>query len=243
MSQQTGTAYPIAGNYPQEINVKELNATKIIAGTITADKLSAAYIVVGGAAADINAGVTTISGGKITANSIDASAIKTSTLVVALTLGVGGSISVAAGAVLLDADGIALKGAGYLLLKHADGTLVGYLGASDVNTVKLQSNASKDILVGAARNAIVSGIDISLHASDELFMYGTTAIYLNPNSTTAIIYIGGLCVDMSVLDYMRPPQRANAIGLPQTVGVLYYDLTWNHFVYWDGTAWKSISHS
>jgi hypothetical protein len=44
----------------------------IAAGTITADKLFSTYIQVGGAAGDVNSGVTTINGGKITANSITA---------------------------------------------------------------------------------------------------------------------------------------------------------------------------
>lgn len=46
--------------------------SSIKAGTITADKLSASYIQVGGAAGDVNSGTTTINGGKITANSITA---------------------------------------------------------------------------------------------------------------------------------------------------------------------------
>lgn len=55
------------------IVAQSIVGTNIAAGTITADKLSASYIQVGGAASDVNAGVTTISGGKITASSITAS--------------------------------------------------------------------------------------------------------------------------------------------------------------------------
>lgn len=57
-----------------------LSADRIDAGVITADKLFSSYIEVGGAAGDVNAGVTTISGGKITANSIEADRLNVSTL-------------------------------------------------------------------------------------------------------------------------------------------------------------------
>ena len=70
------------------ITVINLNASNITGGTlsmsviaansITADKLSASYITVGGAASDVNNGVTTISGGKITAGSITATQITSS---------------------------------------------------------------------------------------------------------------------------------------------------------------------
>ena len=51
------------------------------AGTITADKLYSSYIQVGGAASDVNSGVTTINGGKITANSIDATKLTAQTFI------------------------------------------------------------------------------------------------------------------------------------------------------------------
>jgi len=55
--------------------VSGLTADQIKAGTITATELAASYIVVGGAAGDVNAGETTISGGKITANTVTATQI------------------------------------------------------------------------------------------------------------------------------------------------------------------------
>lgn len=70
-----------------------ITATQIATGTITADKLSASYIVVAGAAADINAGSTTISGGKITASSIAADRLSVSFIQVG-----GGAADINAGA-------------------------------------------------------------------------------------------------------------------------------------------------
>jgi hypothetical protein len=74
------------------ITVTNLNASNITGGTlsmsviaansITADKLSASYIVVGGAASDVNNGVTTISGGKITAGTVTATQLSASYIVV-----------------------------------------------------------------------------------------------------------------------------------------------------------------
>lgn len=63
-------------------NIAALTITgaNISAGTISADKLTASYIQVGGAAGDVNSGVTTINGGKITANSITASQIAAATI-------------------------------------------------------------------------------------------------------------------------------------------------------------------
>jgi hypothetical protein len=58
------------------IAASTITGAKIAASTITADKLSASYVQVGGAAADVNSGVTTISGGKITADSIDVGQLK-----------------------------------------------------------------------------------------------------------------------------------------------------------------------
>ncbi len=51
-------------------------------------------IMTGGAADDVNTHTTTINGGKITTNTLDAAAIKTSTLTASTTLSVGGTIAV-----------------------------------------------------------------------------------------------------------------------------------------------------
>lgn len=48
-----------------------LNASDITTGTLSSDRLDTSYIAVGGAAGDVNSGTTTISGGKITASSIE----------------------------------------------------------------------------------------------------------------------------------------------------------------------------
>jgi hypothetical protein len=63
-----------------KITTGTLDADRIAASSITTDKLSASYVEVGGAASDVNAGTTTISGGKITATSIEASKLNVSTL-------------------------------------------------------------------------------------------------------------------------------------------------------------------
>ena len=52
------------------ITTGSITAVNIAAGTITADKLSAFYIQVGGAAGDVNGGVTTIDGGHIETGTI-----------------------------------------------------------------------------------------------------------------------------------------------------------------------------
>jgi phage minor structural protein len=57
-----------------------IDGGNITANTISVAKLTVTPVLVGGAAADVNAGATTISGGKITTNTLDADAIKTSTL-------------------------------------------------------------------------------------------------------------------------------------------------------------------
>lgn len=49
---------------------KYITGDLIVAHTITANELYSSYVQVGGAASDVNSGVTTINGGKITANSI-----------------------------------------------------------------------------------------------------------------------------------------------------------------------------
>jgi hypothetical protein len=64
------------------IVAQSIVGTNIAAGTITADKLYSSYIVVGGAAGDVNSGTTTINGGKITANSITATQLAASYIVV-----------------------------------------------------------------------------------------------------------------------------------------------------------------
>jgi len=53
-----------------KINAGTLAAARIAAGSLAADKITGGAIVVGGAAGDVNSGVTTIAGGKITALSI-----------------------------------------------------------------------------------------------------------------------------------------------------------------------------
>ncbi len=73
-----------------KINTGFLSADRIQAGSISAAKLDTSYLTVsdasdfvgvGGAAADVNANTTTISGGKITSNSITATQIQTGSLV------------------------------------------------------------------------------------------------------------------------------------------------------------------
>ena len=65
-----------------EIFAHTITADEIKAGAITADKLSASYITVGGAAGDINGGVTTIDGGKLTADTVTADHIVAATLTI-----------------------------------------------------------------------------------------------------------------------------------------------------------------
>ena len=64
-----------------------LNASDITAGTLSASLLDTSFIQVGGGAADVNSGSTTIDGGKINSHSISASQYKlTQSLPVNLTL-------------------------------------------------------------------------------------------------------------------------------------------------------------
>jgi hypothetical protein len=66
----------LAGN----VAANAITATEIAAGTITAAELAANYVEVGGSAADVNAGVTTINGGKITTNTIVADHIQANSI-------------------------------------------------------------------------------------------------------------------------------------------------------------------
>jgi len=83
-----------------KINTGSLAAARIAAGSLTADKITGTALVVTGAAADVNAGTTTISGGKITAGSIVAGKLATDS-VVAANIAAGSVIAakIAAGAI------------------------------------------------------------------------------------------------------------------------------------------------
>lgn len=61
----------------------------IQAGSVIADSVLTDYLQVGEAASDVNDGVTTISGGKITTNSMDANRISASNIDVAVDVGTG----------------------------------------------------------------------------------------------------------------------------------------------------------
>lgn len=63
------------------IKANEITANEIAAGTITADEIQAGiFVVTGGAAGDVNAGTTTIDGGKITADTIETKHLKSNTI-------------------------------------------------------------------------------------------------------------------------------------------------------------------
>ena len=73
---KAGTNDIVAGAITADlIAANAIYTNAIQAGAVTASRLSASYIIVTGAAADVNANVTTISGGKITALSITATQI------------------------------------------------------------------------------------------------------------------------------------------------------------------------
>jgi len=116
------------------------------------------YIQVGGAASDVNSGVTTISGGKITTNSLDVNVIKSSTLGVSITLGAGGKfvtadspnprIEIENGYIsgysdattkqfyLQASDGKAYAAGGKVVLDAAGLSLIGDIGDSSIMTFK-----------------------------------------------------------------------------------------------------------
>lgn len=71
------TSAKISDLSADKINAGTLAAARIAAGSLAADKITGGAIVVGGAAGDVNAGATTISGGKITTGSITATQIAT----------------------------------------------------------------------------------------------------------------------------------------------------------------------
>ena len=111
----------------------------IQAGAVTADRLSAAYIIVTGAAADVNANVTTINGGKITANTITATQIVTDTITATqIATGAINATQIAAGAITtvkLDVQAITAA-------KIATGTITATQIASNaITAIKISADA------------------------------------------------------------------------------------------------------
>lgn len=72
----------------------------MLGNVIASSLIASGYILVAGAAADVNAGATTISGGKITVNTIDADRIMASNIDVAVDVGTG------AGSAYVRLDGV-----------------------------------------------------------------------------------------------------------------------------------------
>lgn len=151
-------------------------------GTITADKLFSTYIQVGGAASDVNSGVTTISGGKITANSIAADRLSVSQLsaitanmgtITAGTLSAGtvfaGSLSAATGTFTGDVtvgsspaiSGTTMTGTGSRL--YSDGKFI--TGNSTTNLVFDGSSLTLNGVGNATFGGLNSGIQMPLSPS------------------------------------------------------------------------------
>jgi phage minor structural protein len=122
-------------------------------------------ISVGGAAADVNTYATTISGSKITTNSLDANVIKTSSLSVALSMAVGGSLT--CGPVKLDTEGAWINGTNKALI-FKDGYEMGCIRYSALtNTLYIETS--------------VYGKHISLSSAGYLYLYGAYGISTSSN--------------------------------------------------------------
>ncbi len=141
-----------------------IHGDNIETGTITADKLFADYIEVGGAASDVNANATTISGGKITTNTLEASSLKASSLSVAISTTTGGAIKSGTGTsrVEITPDGIrAYYSNNQRVQISADGS--GWLGSSGAlswTTAGVLTVAAANVS-GALTAATISATKIS----------------------------------------------------------------------------------
>jgi hypothetical protein len=150
--------------------------------------LAASYIVVGNAASDVNAGVTTINGGQITANTITAAKLNVSTLS-AITANLG---TVTAGELTIGSSpaisGNTMSGAGSHL--YSDGRFA--LGNSSTNMVFDGTNAYLNGFNVAANGSVTTANFLS---SSKVALISFTV------SRTAIVQYGasgGLTVQAAI---------------------------------------------
>jgi len=153
--------------------------------TLTVD----GYITVGGAATDVNNNVTTISGGKITTNSLDVNVIKSSSLGVSITLGAGGKLVTAASPdprieidnaliagysdattkqfYLQATDGKAYAAGGKVILDAAGITMVGEVGSASIFTFKKDASTVRGYLYARSSDDkfVLTSIEKSLYLS------------------------------------------------------------------------------
>lgn len=155
-------------------------------------------IVSGGAASDVNNNATTISGGKITSNSITASQIQTNTLTVGTNVGLGTATTLGAAATYIVGNYITT---GYI---NALGITAGNISAN---------NISAGTITGSSVQASSNGNTIVLNSNNHLYFYNaensaavadlyatsndfriaaTDNIYLYTNTTTLALNIGAV---------------------------------------------------
>ena len=173
---KAGTNDIVAGAITADlIAANSIYTNAIQAGAVTASRLSASYIVVTGAAADVNAGVTTISGGKITANTITVTQLNftpvKSTDVIA-------RINASAEGIRIDADNIYISGSTTFASGYNPTTKLGPgQAAADVNSHVTTINGGKITAysISADRISVTSlaAINATLGTVHAGLIYGT----------------------------------------------------------------------
>ena len=135
-------------------------------------------ITTGGGAADVNANVTTISGGKITTNTIEANTLKTSTMT-ARTITLDGATSILKGNYAAGSAGWQIDGDGNA--EFNDVTVRGTIGASTIEAGKVLT-ISGDIATSDGKFEIkTTGVQLKSTAGDTTYIdlvQDTAQIYL-----------------------------------------------------------------
>lgn len=122
-------------------------------GTIVAGSVVTGYVEVGGSASDVNSGTTTISGGKITANSISADRIVTDSLVVGTNVGLGTA-----------------QTAGQVTTIVGNTITTGYVNALNITAL------------GTVTAGSLAGVNISIGSGDNIFKADSNGIYLGDST-------------------------------------------------------------
>ena len=160
----------------------EIDGKLITADSITADKISASYIEVGGSAADVNAGITTISGTKLTTGTVTADNVVASISISSPTI-TGGTISIGSSNNIFKADsnGIYLGNATFASAPfrvNMSGNVV--LNAWSLNDGDISAysggmtfkNTKGLYFWNSAGNALICSI--AVNSSNKLGIYNTT---------------------------------------------------------------------
>ena len=158
-------------------------------GTVAAGSVVTGYLIVGGAAADVNAGTTTISGGKITTNTIAADRIITGQLVVGTNVGIG-TAEDSAGVTTIIGNVVTT---GYV---NALSVVAGSVSADDItagtiNAVTITGTTiTGGTLTGATIKTKSSGARVQLNANEawvSMYDAGNDLVFLLDEDGSAVL--------------------------------------------------------